>query len=407
MPTLCPYNQFVDASGNPLAGGKVYTYVTGTTTNKDTYRDSKGEVKHTNPIILGDDGLPPGGAIWLDTDSAYTLDVDDSADGNILDVDNIIGIPSGYKLEEDIVLGSSASIVSSSNGDINITPGISGSITLDGLKFPTSDGDANNGILTDGSGVLTIGGTGNIGLATDASPQLGGNLDTVTYNIITSHNGAVIDDNDNTLLGFSTLPGAVNYLTFAGSATIQDPTISAAGDDTNIDLSLQPKGSGNVVISGIKYPNTDGAADYILSTDGMGNLTWFSETEMYSSAYASQSEVKAATETGKVIEPALLQHHPGVAKAFLEYSRTAGIQASHNVSSVSYSLNVLTVNWDTPFANANYAVVVMAYPSGGDGYIPQVRSKTSSSTTFTVWRIGSGVTPSGWGSLSIQVFGEQ
>lgn len=42
---------FFDANGNPLAGGKVYFYIPGTTTPKDTYADSAGTL-NTNPVVL-------------------------------------------------------------------------------------------------------------------------------------------------------------------------------------------------------------------------------------------------------------------------------------------------------------------------------------------------------------------
>ena len=44
MASLSPNakQQFFDANGNPLAGGKVYTYAAGTTTPIVTYTDSTG-----------------------------------------------------------------------------------------------------------------------------------------------------------------------------------------------------------------------------------------------------------------------------------------------------------------------------------------------------------------------------
>lgn len=45
-----------DTSGNPLVGGKVYTYEAGTTTQKATYLDSNGTQPATNPIVLDSNG---------------------------------------------------------------------------------------------------------------------------------------------------------------------------------------------------------------------------------------------------------------------------------------------------------------------------------------------------------------
>jgi hypothetical protein len=48
------------------------------------------------------------------------------------------------------------SIVSTSNGNINITPNGTGSVVLDGLSYPQADGSANQILKTNGSGVLSF-----------------------------------------------------------------------------------------------------------------------------------------------------------------------------------------------------------------------------------------------------------
>ena len=53
--------QFLDANGTPLAGGKAYHYVPGTTTPKTTYQDSAGSVANSNPVVLDSAGEA---AIW-------------------------------------------------------------------------------------------------------------------------------------------------------------------------------------------------------------------------------------------------------------------------------------------------------------------------------------------------------
>jgi hypothetical protein len=77
--------QFTDASGNPLAGGKLYTYQAGTTTPLAAYTDSGGGTSHANPIILDARGEA---SIWL-TDASYKFVLKDSTDATIWTVDNI------------------------------------------------------------------------------------------------------------------------------------------------------------------------------------------------------------------------------------------------------------------------------------------------------------------------------
>ena len=56
--------QFFDNNGNPLSGGKIYTYGAGTSTPLATYTSSTGVTAHTNPIVLDSAGRVPGGEIW-------------------------------------------------------------------------------------------------------------------------------------------------------------------------------------------------------------------------------------------------------------------------------------------------------------------------------------------------------
>ena len=60
----------------------------------------------------------------------------------------------------------------------------------------------------------------------------------------------VLDTNGNELFKFTATSSAVNELTLANAATSNPPVFSATGGDTNIDIKLQPKGSGKVHITG-------------------------------------------------------------------------------------------------------------------------------------------------------------
>jgi hypothetical protein len=98
---------------------------------------------------------------------------------------------------------------------------------------------------------------------------------TLTTPTLTSPIIDVIDDsNGNEEIKFTTTASAVNELTVANAATGNAPEISSTGDDTNIDIKITPKGTGKVVLDGIKYPNADGSSGQVLSTDGSGNLSF-------------------------------------------------------------------------------------------------------------------------------------
>ena len=83
--------QFFDNNGNPLSGGKIYTYEAGTTTPLATYTSSTGVTAHTNPIILDSGGRVPGGEIWLNYAYLYKFVVKTSTDVLIATYDNIGG----------------------------------------------------------------------------------------------------------------------------------------------------------------------------------------------------------------------------------------------------------------------------------------------------------------------------
>jgi hypothetical protein len=48
--------------------------------------------------------------------------------------------------------------------------------------------------------------------------------------------------------------------------------------DTDGDLNLTPNGTGDLVLDGLKWPQADGSADYVLKTDGAGQLSWTAQT---------------------------------------------------------------------------------------------------------------------------------
>lgn len=63
--------QFFDVNGNPLVGGKLFYYFSGTTTKAQTYTDFNGSTLNTNPIILDSEGRAPH-SIYLDSFVVYT-----------------------------------------------------------------------------------------------------------------------------------------------------------------------------------------------------------------------------------------------------------------------------------------------------------------------------------------------
>lgn len=84
--------QLFDDNGNPLAGGKIYSYLAGSSTPQSTFTTSAGNIQHTNPIILDGAGRVPSGEIWLTAGISYKFIVEDSANNPIGTFDNVKGI---------------------------------------------------------------------------------------------------------------------------------------------------------------------------------------------------------------------------------------------------------------------------------------------------------------------------
>lgn len=85
--------QFFDNNGNPLTGGKLYTYAAGTTTPLTAYTTSAGNVAHTNPIVLDAAGrVPAGGEIWISENTLYKFVLETSTGVLIATWNDIDGI---------------------------------------------------------------------------------------------------------------------------------------------------------------------------------------------------------------------------------------------------------------------------------------------------------------------------
>jgi hypothetical protein len=87
-------------------------------------------------------------------------------------------------------------------------------------------------------------------LAGDTSPQLGGDLDTNSSNILIDDAHFIADENGNEQIIFQTTSSAVNQFDITNAATGSAPLLSATGGDTNIDLNVTAKGTGHVTVLG-------------------------------------------------------------------------------------------------------------------------------------------------------------
>jgi trimeric autotransporter adhesin len=80
--------------------------------------------------------------------------------------------------------------------------------------------------------------------------------------------------------------GAVDGVTLGTNSAVTEAQIdnvningnAIVSSDTDGDLSLTPNGTGDLILDGLKWPQADGTADYVLKTDGSGQLSWTEQT---------------------------------------------------------------------------------------------------------------------------------
>jgi hypothetical protein len=88
-------------------------------------------------------------------------------------------------------------------------------------------------------------------LSSDYNPSLSANLSTNSKNIIVGNTYGIIDENANEQIKFTTTASATNEITIANAAAGSSPVISATGGDTNVGLTLTPKGDlGRITLNG-------------------------------------------------------------------------------------------------------------------------------------------------------------
>ena len=130
----------------------------------------------------------------------------------------------------------------------------------DQLIFASANDGTNPDIITlaFGDGDVTLTGTQTLTNKTLTSPKIG---------------TSILDTNGNQLALLTATSSAVNEFTIANAATGAGPTISSTGDDSNIDINITPKGTGDVVLAGDTVKVGDAAAAATLTSNGAGTLT--------------------------------------------------------------------------------------------------------------------------------------
>jgi hypothetical protein len=170
---------------------------------------------------------------------------------------------------------------------------VTGTTTITLIAAATAGSSFALAIINNGTGTVTVDGSG--------AETINGST-TITLNsgeaIILTCNGALwvglatnkttlYDSAGNESIKTVATASAVNEITITNSATGNAVDISATGTDTNIDLTLTPKGIGEVIVSGGGSTTISGSAVSSMTVSGLdGN---------YISGYRVEGYIKSIT----------------------------------------------------------------------------------------------------------------
>ena len=264
----------VDADADDLTGDSATGRLTlGASEDLNLYHGG------TNSYIVNDTGdliIDTAGDVVLDANGADVLLKDDGTQyGALTNSSGNLIVKSGTTTALTMS-GANVTIAGDltiSGDDLTMGTNTSGMLLIaDGTNFnPTAvtalseistvaNDDVFLAIDTSGGGLKKIARSAVVsGLATssaisnvveDTSPQLGGNLDTNSSNILIDDAHFIGDENGNEQIIFQTTSSAVNQLDVTNAATGNPPEVSATGSDSNISLKITPKGTGQVVLDG-------------------------------------------------------------------------------------------------------------------------------------------------------------
>jgi hypothetical protein len=208
-----------------------------------------GDITNTNLVILqqsiaGYSGISIAGGAG-NTDLTFTNGLQSNGKNAVIELtgtitgNRTVTITTASGVKNKVYI-----IKNSTSGAFTVTVKVEGQT---GFTFSATD-KSTKILYLNGTDVVDS----NIGeLSNDYTPTLAANLSTNAKNIIVASTYGIIDENANEQIKFSTTASASNEITIANAASGSSPVISATGSDTNVGLTLTPKGDlGRITLNG-------------------------------------------------------------------------------------------------------------------------------------------------------------
>ena len=261
-----PKLQFFDANGNPLSGGKLYTYAAGTTTPLATYTDSSAGTPNTNPVILDSRGEAN---VWL-ASSLYKFKLTTSADVEVWTVDNV---STG---NADVLALLAASNGSSLVGFLQSGTSATARTVQSKLRDFVSVKDfgaTGDGTTDDSAAIVTASATGKYVFFPEGTYRIGTNISPASIKWFSS-SGAVIKFDEFIVLTANNVSVDVDGLIFEGPYSAAQYTTGVISNTvkTAFDTPEYIDGSGNVY-DGADFTHTQSGSYWTLSLASLTGAT--------------------------------------------------------------------------------------------------------------------------------------
>ncbi len=247
-------------NGSSIAASyKLFQYQAGTTTKANTYTDSGKGTANSNPMTLNSDGRLDQD-IYIDQSMKFVLATSAAGDppsASIWTVDNALATE---QLWTTVSKTANYTVTESDRDKLILVDATSGAVTISLLAAATAGSgfrvaikkvdSSGNAVTVDGNGSETIDGATTSTLSTQYDTDNlicnGSNW----FGFLNIGNPTTLTDaNGNESIILTATASAVNEFTVINAATGNNPQLKASGGDSNIDVALTPKGTGNVDIT--------------------------------------------------------------------------------------------------------------------------------------------------------------